>query len=319
MKMTIRWGLAAGLAAALALFGTAQAQSATGGSTDRTTTGRGDTAGPPPAAASDQGSTGSSTDRMGGAPGTSSDTGSSADTTGRTPSGSKMSEGMPGQKIDKGLQEKLEKINAANDAEVHLAELATKNAQSPDVKQFAEQMQTAHQGLGQKLTQAAQSAGVSSLEGKTYQKEHDRAMKDNEKLQSKTGQDFDKEFMSRIVKDHEKSVKETESAAKDARKANQTELASFLEKASSGMKGHLDHAKQLRASVGRGGGEQMRQGRRPSGPTGSSGMGETGSGRGDTGGPTPGGASGTTGGTQPSTEPSGGAAGSSSDQGSGTK
>jgi len=295
MQMTIRWGLAASLAAVLALFGTAQAQSAT-----------------------DRGTTGSSTDRMGGAPGTSSDTGSSADTTGRTPSGTAMSEGMPGQKVDKGLQEKLEKIHAANEAEVDLAELATKNAQSPEVKQFAEQMQADHQGLGQKLKQVAQSAGVSSLEGKTFQKEHDRAMKDNEKIRSKTGQDFDKEFMSRIVKDHEKSVKDTESAAKDARKANRTELASFLENASSGMKGHLDHAKQLRASVGRGG-EQMRQGRRPSGPTGSSGMGEPGSGRGDTGGPTPGGPSGTTGGTQPSTEPSGGAAGSSSDQGSGTK
>ncbi len=245
-----RWGLAGGLAAALA-FGTAQAQGAAGGSTD-TTTGRGDTGSPPSAGSSDQSTTGSSTERMG------------------APSSTAPSERATAKerKVDKGLQEKLEKINAANQAEVHLAQMGTQNAQSPEVKQFAEQMQADHQGLGEKLTAAAQSAGISSLEGKTFQKEHDRAMKDNEKVQSKTGTDFDKEFMSRIVKDHEKSVKETESAAKDARKANQTELASFLEKASSGMKGHLEHAKQLRASVDRGGGEQMRQGRRPTGGTG---------------------------------------------------
>jgi putative membrane protein len=238
-----RWGLAGGLAAAIALFGTAQAQSATGSgsSSDQPTTGRGDTGGPP-------------------AGGTAS---------GSQAPGREAGAGQAGQKVDKGLQEKLEKIHAANQAEVHLAEMGAQNAQSPEVKQFAEQMQADHQGLGEKLTAAAQSAGVSSLEGKTFQKEHDRAMKDNEKVQSKTGTDFDKAFMSRIVKDHEKSVKETESAAKDARKANQTELASFLEKASSGMKGHLEHAKKLRESVGRPGGEQMRQGRRPTEGTGS--------------------------------------------------
>ncbi len=239
-----RWGLAGGLAAAIALFGTAQAQSAAegGSSSDRPgATGRSDTGGPPPG-------------------------GTAA---GSQAPGREAGAGQAGQKVDKGLQEKLEKINAANQAEVHLAQMGTQSAQSPEVKQFAEQMQADHQGLGEKLTAAAQSAGISSLEGKTFQKEHDRAMKDNEKIESKTGKDFDKEFMSRIVKDHEKSVKDTESAAKDARKANQTELASFLEKASSGMKGHLEHAKQLRASVDQGGGEQMRQGRRPTGGTGS--------------------------------------------------
>jgi len=295
MKIMNRWGLAAGLAAALALFGTAQAQSAAGGSTD-TTTGRGDTGSPPPAGSSDQSTTGSSTERMG------------------APSGTPSSERATAmeQKVDKGLQEKLEKIHAAHQCELLMGQLGSR-AQSADVKQFAEHMQEDHHKADQKLTQAAQSLGV-SLEGKTFQKERDKAMKDMEKLQSKTGTDFDKEFMSRMVKLHEKDLKDVESAAKDARKANYTELASLLDQTRSGMKGHLDHAKQLRASVDRGGGEQMRQGRRPAGPGGPSGMSEPGRG-GDTGGATPSGPSGAAGGMQPGT-PSGGAAGTSSDQGS---
>ncbi len=304
MKNVNRWGFVTGLVATLALFGTAQAQGAAGSSTDRTATGRGDTGGPPPAGSSEQSTAGSSTDRMGGAPGTSSEPGTRSGTTGST--------AAMGQKLDKGLQEKLEKIHAANQAEIHMAQLGMQNAQSPEVKQFAEQMQTDHQNLDQKLTETAQAAGA-QLEGKTFQKEHDKAMKDIDKLSSKTGKNFDKEFMSRLVKDHEKDVKDAESAAKDARKANQTELASLLDQAHTGMQGHLQHAKELQKSVEQGGG-QLRQGRRPSGPTGSSGTGEsgTGTGRGDTGGPTPGGPSGT---TQPGTESSGGAPGTSSGQG----
>jgi putative membrane protein len=321
MNNVNRWGLAAGLAAALALFGNAQAQGAASSSGSGTSGSgsRGDTGGPTPSGADRSSASGSSTP-SGGAPGTSSDSGERSGASGTSTGAGSSATGGTGsaasgaqaKKLDKGLQDKLEKIHAAHQTELQLARVATQNAQSPEVKQFAEQMQNDHQRADEKLTQTAQSMGV-SLEGKTFQKESDRAKKDMEKLQSKTGTDFDKEYMSRMVKEHERAEKDTSSAAKDARKANQTELAALLEQGHTGIQGHLQHAKDIQKAVDQGG-------RPAAGGTGSSGsMGrepgaQPGSGsRGDTGGPTPGGADRSTG--SGSTTPGGGAPGTSSDPG----
>jgi putative membrane protein len=334
-----RWGLAAGLAAALALIGSAQAQSSTSGGTGSSSGAgssgsRGDTGGPAPGGG-DRSSAQGSTDPQGGVPGSSSasgsqsgqsGTGSSAGSSGSSasggtgagsePSGRQAATGKSGAagKVDKDLQEKLEKLHAAHQAEVQMAQVAKQNAESPNVKQFAEQMETDHQRADQKLTQTAQSMGL-NLEGKAFQKEQEKAKEDMEKLQSKTGQEFDKEYMSHMVKDHEKDVKAVDSARKDAKKGNHAELATLLDSAHTGMKGHLEHAKQIEKSLEKGGGAQ-RQGRTP---TGSSGMG-TGSGqqpgsgsRGDTGGPAPGGAD--KGSQKSATDPQGGVPGSSSDSG----
>jgi putative membrane protein len=222
-----RWGLAAGLAAVLALFGTARAAGSGG-----------DTGGPAPGGAN---------------------RGSS--------------------KIDQGLQDKLERLHAANQGVVSLAKVGVQNAQSPDVKQFAEQMQSGHQRGDQKLTAVAQAAGVASLDGKTFQKESDRTAKDVQSLQSKTGTDFDKAFMDSMVKDHERAVKEAQAAAQDAKRANQPELAAYLDQSRTGLQGHLDHAKQIQKSLGGGGHKVSSSGSTPSGGgTGSSTAGSTPSG-----------------------------------------
>ncbi len=318
MKNMIRFGLATGLAAAIAAFGVAGAQTSTGqpgsgtGSGSPDSVGKGDT-GRSGSSTSSGGST--SSDRSSGSSATGS-TGSSGATAGSASTGA-------GQKVDKKLQERLEKIHAGNQAELQLAQLGAQNAQSPDVKQLAQAMQTEHQQMDQKLTQTAQSMGV-SLEGKDFQKRQADAKKDAEKLQSKTGKDFDKEFMSRIVKDHESSVKEVKDAASDAQKGKHQELASLLQQTQTQIQGHLDHAKQVQKSLDQSG--QQRQGRRPTesgSSTGSSGAmgGSTGSSgssdkpasgsRGDTGGPAPGPADR----GSPGSNPSGGAAGTSSDPG----
>jgi putative membrane protein len=336
MKIVNRWGLAAGLAAALALFGNAQAQSSASGTGSSGSSGasgssgsRGDTGGPTPSG-TDRSSASGSTTPQGGSPGSSSDsgarsgstgssaTGSAATGSGAEASGRQAASGTGTQKVDKGLEEKLQKLHAAHQSEIKLGQMAMQNAQSPEVKQFAQQMQTDHQRADQKLTQTAQSIGV-NLEGEAYKKEADKARKDMEKLQSKTGQEFDKEYMSHMVKDHEKDVKAVDEAKKDAQKGKHTELAALLDQAHTGMQGHLQHAKQIEKQVKEGG---KAQGRTPSGSSGASGTG-TGSGqsgtsgssgsRGDTGGPTPTGRDPSA--PKESTGPQGGAPGSSSDSG----
>ena len=270
MKNLTRFGLAAGLAGALALLGSAQAQNTKEGPAGSGTgsgapegVGQGDTGrmGQSPSSGPAAGDTGSkamtpSSDRATGGAGASA---SASDTATGAPSAAR--------KLDKGLEEKLEKIHAANQAEIQVAQLGATNAQSPDVKEFAQKMQSSHETMDQQLTQQAQTMGV-SLEGKTFQKEQQSATKDMEKLQSKTGQDFDKAFMSRIVKDHPKASKEVKGAASDAKKQKQPELASMLQEVETQMQGHLTHAKQLEKSVG-----QQRQGRRPMGSSAGSSMG----------------------------------------------
>jgi putative membrane protein len=209
--MTIRnWGFAAGLAAALALVGTAEAQSY----------GSGSQAGAQSETAAGAGSAGSA--------------------------------GQTEQKMDKDLKEKIQKIHASNKAEIELAQLGAQRAQSPEVKQYAETLHRDHQQLDEKLTAAAQAAGV-ELSGKDYEKKHERAMKDMGKLEKKSGQEFDREFMSHMVKDHEKDLKDVKSAARDAEKGNHTELASVLTQAETGMQGHKTEAERIRDSLEKGG------------------------------------------------------------------
>jgi putative membrane protein len=175
-----------------------------------------------------------------------------------------------GQKVDKKLQDHLEKIHASNQAEIKFAELGSQSATSPQVKQFAEKMGTDHQKVDQKLTQQAQTMGVASLEGKTFQKEVASAQKDMKKLQGKTGSDFDKAFMDRMVKDHEKALKEVKSAESSAQKAKQPELASALQTAQTQIQGHIDQGKQVQKALKSGAGHAASGSSSPSMGTGSS-------------------------------------------------
>lgn len=335
MKTVIRYGLGAALAGALALGGAARAQTDVKNGPAGTATGSGS---PESVGQGDTGRQGSSASSGGAASqgdtssGMTGSTGSSDQATGgggasAGTSGTATGTSSAGPKLSKSLQDKLEKLHSDNQAEMEQAKLAAENAQSPDVKQFAEKVQSDHQQLDQKLTDQAQTLGV-SLEGKTFQKEQQSAQKDTQKLQSKTGKDFDKAYLSQMVKDHKKDAKEVGSARKEAQKQHQAELASLLQQAETGINGHLHHAQQLEKSAKSGG--------TASGSTGSSSMGtgsSSGAGgsatnpseqpggagsmhsgsRGDTGGPTPGGQDTSSGGSQ--TTPGGGAKGTSSDSG----
>jgi putative membrane protein len=219
-----RWGIAAGLAAgALALCGTAWAQ----------TPGAGSSTSPSPGTAEPgtgtQGSAGSAAPSASGSAGS---TGSTA-------------------KVDPKLQEHVQKLHAENQAEVHMGEMGEQQASSPEVKQFAQRLHQDHQQLDAKLTQTAQAAGI-TLEGKAYESGEKSAQKEMQKLQGKSGADFDKAFVQMMVKDHEKDIKATQEAAKEAHKAGKTELASLLDQAVVGMQGHLKMAKDLEHTVGKG-------------------------------------------------------------------
>ncbi|MFL5302672.1 MAG: DUF4142 domain-containing protein, partial [Anaeromyxobacteraceae bacterium] len=162
------------------------------------------------------------------------------------------SSSQSGGKLDKSLTEAVQKLHAANQGEIQSAQLATQTAQSQEVKSFAQHMMTDHQKNDQKLQQLAQTMGA-TLQGEAFDKKQKDAQEDMQKVQAKTGAEFDKAYMKMMVDDHKKDVKEVESAAKDAKKQKQTELASFLDQTHSKMQTHLQEAQRIEKSLGKGG------------------------------------------------------------------
>ncbi len=254
-----RTGLAAGFAAALLLAGTARAQGAGaggGGGAGPGTPQSGGSAAPGTPSGSDAASPGR-TDTA--APPAHGDTATGTDTAPGARmhgAGDRAAAGTTG-KLDKGLEQGLQKLHAANQAEIQMGQLAAQSAQDPQVKQFAQQMVDDHQKNDQQLEQLAQQSGV-TLTGTIFDKASKQAEKDMGKLHGQSGAAFDQRYTSLMVKDHEKDVKEVASLAKQAHKANQAELASFLDQTHSTMQGHLEQARTI-AKAARG---EQRHGRR---------------------------------------------------------
>ena len=99
-------------------------------------------------------------------------------------------------------------------AEVELAKVAKDHAASPEVKQFAQMMIDDHTQAGDQLKQVASSNAI-PLEAKIDDK-HQNLM---EKLSKLNGSDFDKEYMSAMIDDHQDAVSDLRSRVDEDRSA----------------------------------------------------------------------------------------------------
>jgi putative membrane protein len=97
-------------------------------------------------------------------------------------------------------------------AEVELGKMATMHAASQDVKDFARMMIDDHTKAGDQLKQVAMSNNI------TPQPEVDKKHQDlMDKLSKLQGPDFDKQYMSAMVDDHEGDVKDVRSRVDEDR------------------------------------------------------------------------------------------------------
>ena len=132
-------------------------------------------------------------------------------------------------------------IAQADLAEVQAGKLGVSKASSPEVKKFAQSMIDDHgKHLGE-LRTMAKSKGMQLPSAPA--KKHQEAMK---KLQSASGAEFDKLFMTQMVKDHEDALKLVQDTAKNAKDA---ELKADAEKTAPVIQKHLDEAKRIAASL----------------------------------------------------------------------
>jgi putative membrane protein len=121
--------------------------------------------------------------------------------------------------------------------EVELGKLAQTNAQDAEVKKFAERMVTDHTKANQELMAAAKAANIPVPTGLAPddQKEVDR-------FRALKGADFDRQYITHMVKDHEKDLDLFGRASKEAKDPG---LKAFATRTIPVIQEHQKLAKQI--------------------------------------------------------------------------
>jgi putative membrane protein len=125
--------------------------------------------------------------------------------------------------------------------EVQLGQLAKQKAGSPAVKEFGERMITDHQKANDDLKQIAQKKGA--LIPNELSRHETSAL---DKLQNLSGAEFDKYYVSNMVRDHKKDVREFEKASQNL---SDPDLKAFAEKTLPTLQEHLRMAENLESQV----------------------------------------------------------------------
>lgn len=97
----------------------------------------------------------------------------------------------------------LHKASIGGYAEVQLGQLAAQKGSSDEVKQFGQKMVDDHTALNEQLKPFADSMGVPAPT-----KLDERNQAEYDKLNGLSGEEFDKEYLSYMVKDHHKDTRE---------------------------------------------------------------------------------------------------------------
>jgi putative membrane protein len=127
-------------------------------------------------------------------------------------------------------------------AEVELGRLAASKASDPDVKAFGQRMVDDHSKANDQLKTVAASKGVTLP---TALKGDMKALHD--KLSKTSGAEFDKMYMSHMVKDHQKDVKEFE---KESTSGKDADVKQFASTTLPTLREHLQMAQTTATKVG---------------------------------------------------------------------
>jgi len=123
-------------------------------------------------------------------------------------------------------------------AEVQLGQLAEQKSPSNDVKQFAQKMVSEHGQMNDKwFKPVAQQLGVSEPKGPSKKDKKEMA-----KLEQLSGPDFDREYITMMIKDHQQDLKEFKSEAQVAQNPSVKQVA---EQGSNVISQHLQLIQQI--------------------------------------------------------------------------
>ena len=151
----------------------------------------------------------------------------------------KTNSGGSGNMSDKHF---VKKAMAGGESEVALGKLAGQKASSPDVKEFGQKMVDDHTKLNDQMKPIASQLGIDASPGIPAKKE---ALQ--KKLEGLSGADFDKAYMSAMVKDHRKDLKEFQ---KEASSGRNPQLKDAAQQGAQVIEQHLELAEQVAQKVG---------------------------------------------------------------------
>lgn len=135
----------------------------------------------------------------------------------------------------------MREIAQSDLAEVAAGKLGASKAHSAEVRKYAQHMVDDHGKHLAGLRRMAKAKGAELPSAPA--KKHDDAMK---KLEQVSGAEFDKAFMTQMVKDHEDALKLVQDTAKNAK---DKQLKADAEKTAPVIQNHLEMAKKIASAL----------------------------------------------------------------------
>jgi putative membrane protein len=130
-------------------------------------------------------------------------------------------------------------IAEINLLEIEAAKLALQKGTDTEVKNYAKMLVTEHTKAGAELKTIADTKQIALPTSLT-----DKGKDAYNKLNEKSGNDFDKEFIKIMIDDHEKTIKELEDASTD--KDNDQNVKDWASNKIAGLTAHLQEAKMIK-------------------------------------------------------------------------
>lgn len=147
--------------------------------------------------------------------------------------------GMPDRKIERFVS----KLSTLQSEEAQLSAIAAQRATNEQVRAFADQIRTASNARDQELAQLAQARNILLPTGKDSGDIAD----ETEKWQKKDAEDFDEDYVKRIIRVQKNAVDTLEDYAKD--NDSDPELVAFAQKHVQGLQEAVRQAESLEKQV----------------------------------------------------------------------
>jgi putative membrane protein len=140
-------------------------------------------------------------------------------------------------------------VVTANQVDIDAGKLAESKASSPEVKAFGKQMVTDHTGVNKQASDLVAKLGVKPEDNATAQSLKAGGADNVAKLNQLKGASFDKAYVDHEVVYHQQVLDALDKTLIPG--AKNAELKALLVKVRPAFVAHLEHAKQVQASVGK--------------------------------------------------------------------
>jgi len=150
-------------------------------------------------------------------------------------------ENTPQEETQDDLSEFMTEAASSSMMEVELGKLAQEKGQNAEVKNFGKMMVDHHTAANGELKTLAASKSIVLPD--SMGRDHMDHVKN---LRDKTGADFDKAYMNRMVDEHEDDVEDFQEAAN---KLQDADAKAFANKTLTTLRQHYDQAKKLKETL----------------------------------------------------------------------